>query len=85
MSVGETCASDASSLPESRNDHCEQDKFLYYDEAIKVNHQVFDRTYDGTTGATYYATRLTGGNTNAKYGLAKSLSVMPGDVIHAEV
>jgi hypothetical protein len=59
--------------------------FLNYEEAIKVNHPWFDRTYDGTTGGTYYATRLTGGNTNAIYGLAKSISVMPGDVIRTEV
>ena len=32
-----------------------------------------------------YATRLLGGNTDEIYGLAKSLQVMPGDVINVEV
>lgn len=54
----------------------ERSEFLYYDEAIIVNYDLFDHPYDGTTGQTYYSTRLTGGTTNAIYGLAKSLSVM---------
>jgi RHS repeat-associated protein len=70
---------------ETANAGAESGKFLYYDEAIKVNYGHFDHTYDGTTGPTYYATRLTGGATNAKFGLARSISVMPGDVINAEV
>ncbi len=60
----------------------EQGKFLYYTEAIKVNQAWFDHT---NIGGTFYSTRLTGGTTNAKYGLAKSLAVMPGDVINTEV
>lgn len=63
----------------------EQNDFLNYDEAVKVNYALFDHTYDGTTGQTHYSTRLTGGNTNAVYGLAKSLSVMPGDTIKMQV
>lgn len=63
----------------------EQGQFLHYDEAIKIDYDLFDHTYDGTTGDTYYSTRLIGGNTNAIYGLAKSLSVMPGDTIKMEV
>ena len=56
-------------------------QFLNYEEAITVDYDLFDHTSDGTTGPTYNSTRLTGGNTNAIYGLAKSLSVMPGDTI----
>lgn len=60
-------------------------QFLHYDEAIKINYDLFDHTHDGTTGQTYYSTRLTGGNTNAIYRLAKFLSVMPGDTIKMKV
>ncbi len=60
----------------------EQGQFLNYTEAIKINTTIFDHTNAGTT---YYSTRLTGGTTNAKFGLAKSLSVMPGDKIDIEV
>jgi RHS repeat-associated protein len=75
----------ATATMETVNSNAERAKFLYYDEAIIVNHNLFDHTYDNTTGATYYATRLTGGTTNAKFGLAKSLAVMPGDVINTQV
>jgi RHS repeat-associated protein len=71
---------------EDWNEETESSQFLYYDEAIKVNHALWDHTdeyYSDVT--TEYATRLTGGNTNAKYGLAKSISVMTGDMINIEV
>jgi RHS repeat-associated protein len=67
---------------ETANANAEQSEFINYNEAITVNHVLFDHTNQGTT---FYATRLTGANTNAKYGLAKSISVMPGDVITTEV
>lgn len=67
---------------ETANASKEQGEFLYYDEAIKVDYAPFDHT---NAGPTYYSTRLTGGNTNAKYGLTKTLSVMPGDVVSMEV
>jgi RHS repeat-associated protein len=70
---------------ETENAEQEQSKFLNYDEAITVNHEIFDRTSDGTTNETYNATRLVGGTTNQVYGLARSLSVMPGDEISMEV
>jgi RHS repeat-associated protein len=66
---------------ETANAATEQTEYLYYNEAIIINQQWFDHTNQGPT---YYSTRLTGGTTNAKYGLAKSLSVMPGDVISME-
>ncbi|HEY5750649.1 MAG TPA: RHS repeat-associated core domain-containing protein [Chryseolinea sp.] len=78
-------------------DHADEDraKFLYYDEAIKVRNHLFDHTNNVNNGdpavctglgtVDGYATRLTGGNTNAKYGLAQSISVMPGDVVSMEV
>jgi RHS repeat-associated protein len=75
----------ATATMENVNANAERGKFLYYDEAIIVNHTWFDHTYDNNTGGTYYATRLTGGTTNAKFGLAKSLAVMPGDVINTQV
>jgi RHS repeat-associated protein len=73
---------------ETANGTTEQGQFLNYDEAIKINSLWFDhshRTAGGASNTTQYATRLTGGNTNATIGLAKSLSVMPGDKIDVEV
>jgi len=72
----------ATATMEAANATAEAGKFLYYSEAIKVNHALWDHT---NLGATRYATRLTGGGTNATYGLAKSLSVMPGDVVNMKV
>ena len=62
---------------ETANAGEESSQFLHYDEAVIVNNPWFDHTHDGTTGETYYATRLTGGNADEVYGLAKSLSIMP--------
>jgi RHS repeat-associated protein len=67
---------------ETANVNTEKNQFLYYEEAVKVNQPIFDHTNQGPT---YYSTRLTGGNTNAKYGLTKTLSVMAGDVVNLEV
>jgi RHS repeat-associated protein len=75
-------AETATATMETVNATSEQGQFLNYDEAIKVNSAIFDHT---NAGGTYYSTRLTGGTTNAKFGLAKSLSVMPGDKIDIEV
>jgi RHS repeat-associated protein len=59
----------------------EQSNFLYYSEAVKVNTTIFDHT---NAGATYYSTRLNG-SANERAGLARSISVMVGDTIKAEV
>jgi RHS repeat-associated protein len=67
---------------ETGNASQEQSKFLYYNEAVKINYDKFDHT---NAGGTYYSTRLTGGSTGEKYGLTKTLSVMPGDKISMEV
>ena len=66
---------------ETANSNTEQGQFLYYDEAVKVNSTIFDHT---DVGPTWYSTRLNG-STNERFGLAKSLSVMPGDTVRAEV
>jgi RHS repeat-associated protein len=66
---------------ETSNEASEQGEFLYYNEAVKVDFELFDHT---KTGSTHYSTRLNG-TANERTGLAKSLSVMPGDVIKAEV
>lgn len=55
--------------------------FLKYDDIRKVNYALFDHT---NTGATKYAMRLTG-TAEETYGLARSISVMPGDKITAKV
>jgi len=77
----------------------EQSKFIYYNEAIRVYSNIFDHTNNGESlpsGPPWgdpdapvqdtpgYSTLLRGGE-NERYGLAKSLSVMPGDVINMEV
>jgi len=59
----------------------EQNKFLRYSNARRINATLFDHTRNGTSA---YAERLNG-TANEKYGLARSLSVMPGDLIRTEV
>jgi RHS repeat-associated protein len=59
----------------------EQSKFLRYTDARRVKSQLLDHTNDGTEG---YAQRLSGGS-NEKFGLARSISVMPGDVVKMQV
>jgi RHS repeat-associated protein len=70
---------------EPANYTSEVSNFLRVDNARKVQSHLFDMTngaYPSTTPG--YAQRLAG-TQNEKYGLAKSLSVMPGDTIRMEV
>lgn len=70
---------------EPANATTEQGKFLRYTTAKMVNSSMFDRTNGSAPSQTLgYAQRLNG-STNEKYGLARSISVMPGDVVNAEV
>jgi RHS repeat-associated protein len=74
----------------------ESGQFSNYDEAVRVKGFLFDHTKDASDPAdgegldpnnpnpNGYAVRLNG-TENERYGLAKSLSVMPGDVISMEV
>lgn len=66
---------------EPANQNTEQSQFVRYSTAKLVNTALFDRT-NGTANG--YAQRLNG-SANERYGLAKSISVMPGDVVQAEV
>jgi RHS repeat-associated protein len=66
---------------ETANENEERAEFLRYDNAKRVNATLFDRTNGSSTG---YSQRLNG-TTNERYGLAKSMMVMPGDVINIEV
>jgi RHS repeat-associated protein len=66
---------------ETANETAERGEFLKYDDVRKVNFALFDNT---NSGATKYAVRLTG-TANETYGLARSLQVMPGDKVKAEV
>lgn len=59
----------------------DRSNFLRYDMAKRVNSIIFDHTNGAATG---YSVRLNG-TTNERIGLARSLSVMPGDTIRAEV
>src|SRR5690606_8103499 len=63
----------------------EQSKFLRYENARRVNSHLFDHTNGSAPNTTPgYALRLNGSE-NEKFGLARSLSVMPGDKINIEV
>ena len=75
-------SSDASTATlEAVNAPSEQSKFLRYDNAKRI----FSRLLDHTNGtAPGYSERLNG-STNEKFGLARSLSVMPGDTLRLEV
>jgi RHS repeat-associated protein len=66
---------------EAANLNTEQSQFLRIATAKRVNATIFDKTNGAATG---YSERLNG-SANEKYGVAKSLSVMPGDVINAQV
>lgn len=70
---------------EPENFDNEYSNFVRYENARKVQSYFFDRT-NGVSPSTVtgYAQRLNGG-TNEKFGLGRSLSVMPGDKIAAEV
>jgi RHS repeat-associated protein len=64
---------------EQSNSVVEQGQYVRYANARFVNASIFNRTPGGS-----YSERLSGGP-NEKYGLAKSINVMPGDVVNAEV
>jgi RHS repeat-associated protein len=58
--------------------------FSRYKNIRRVRSALFDHTHDGNADPDGFAMRLSGG-TNERYGLAKTLSVMPGDVIKMQV
>ncbi len=66
---------------ETANAASDQSNFLRYANARRINSILFDHTNGSSTG---YAERLNG-SANEKYGLARSLSVMPGDTVRMEV
>jgi RHS repeat-associated protein len=70
----------ATATMENVNAADEAAEFLYYDEAVKLNFPLFNHTPNTPT---QYSTRLNG-TTNERFGLAKSLSVMPGDTVRIE-
>jgi RHS repeat-associated protein len=65
---------------ETANASNERSWFLRFDNAKLVNSSLFDRTNGSLAG---FAQRLSG-TENEKFGLAKSLRVMPGDQIETE-
>ncbi len=67
---------------EPENAVAERAKFVRYDNARTVNALIFDHTNISATHG--YSERLSA-SANEKYGIARSISVMPGDVINAEV
>jgi RHS repeat-associated protein len=68
---------------EDANVNVEQSKFLRCANARRINAAIFDHT-NGNSTTTGYSERLNG-SSNEKFGLARSISVMPGDVVKAEV
>jgi RHS repeat-associated protein len=69
---------------ETTNENEERGNFLKYDDIRKVNSRLFDHTHAPGVGSTHYAMRLSG-TPQETYGIARSIAVMPGDVISAEV
>jgi len=66
---------------EDANLNVEQSQFVRVTTAKRVYATIFDKTNGASPG---YSERLNG-SANEKYGIAKSISVMPGDVIQAQV
>ena len=70
---------------ETANLNVEQSQFVRMDNAKRINSSLFDRTNGVAPTATPGHAQRLNGTTNERYGLARSISVMPGDVIDAEV
>ncbi|MCE7864499.1 MAG: hypothetical protein DYG99_13235, partial [Bacteroidetes bacterium CHB5] len=70
---------------ETANLNVEQSQFVRMDNAKRINSSLFDRTNGVNPNTTPGHAQRLNGTTNERYGIAKSLSVMPGDVIDAEV
>jgi RHS repeat-associated protein len=70
---------------ETANLNLEQSQFLRINTAKRVNSSLFDRTNGSAPTTTLGHAQRLNGSANEKYGVAKSISVMPGDVINAEV
>ncbi|MBS1681925.1 MAG: hypothetical protein JST48_09450 [Bacteroidetes bacterium] len=66
---------------ETANATTEASQFLRYDDARTVNSTLFDHTHNGVTA---YSERLSG-SSNEVNGVARSISVMPGDTVNMEV
>ena len=66
---------------ETANQTLEQSQFLRYDDARMINSTLFDHTHNGVTA---YSERLSG-SANEKTGIARSISVMPGDTVNLSV
>jgi RHS repeat-associated protein len=71
-----TATLETSSLP------AEKAKFLRIDNARRIYSTLFDKTNGSSPG---YSQRLNGTPDVEKYGVARSIAVMPGDVVRAEV
>ncbi|HEY8937290.1 MAG TPA: hypothetical protein VIM65_18820, partial [Cyclobacteriaceae bacterium] len=67
---------------EAANASTEKSKFLRYDNARTVNYYLFDHTNGSSPSTTTGKAQRLNGQGNEIYGLGKSLSVMPGDVIN---
>ncbi len=71
---------------EAANYNTEQSLFLRYDDARVINSTLFDHTYYHQTPPTAgaFSERLSG-SANEKTGIARSISVMPGDTVNLTV
>ena len=75
----------ATATLEAANANSEQSKFVRYANARLVNHYLFDHTNGSAPTTVAGGSQRLSGKTNEIYGLGRSLSVMPGDVINMEV
>jgi len=79
-------ADDSQATYETANANVEQSKFLNHDQVRYINHPFYDHTKakSGPSPEGDFSQRLSG-NAQEKIGLARSVSVMPGDKLNIEV
>lgn len=70
---------------ETANLNAEQSQYVRVNNAKRITSSLFDRTNGVAPTTTPGEAQRLNGSTNERYGIARSLSVMPGDVVHAEV
>jgi len=77
---------DSQATYETANVNVEQSKFLNHDQVRYINHPFYDHTKakGGPSPEGDFSQRLSG-NAQEKIGLARSISVMPGDKLNIEV
>ncbi|MBS1506688.1 MAG: hypothetical protein JSS79_08585, partial [Bacteroidetes bacterium] len=70
---------------ETANQNLEQSQFLRYDDARTINSVLFDHTHIANPANTTMNAERLSGSANEKTGIARSISVMPGDTVNLSV